>query len=238
MSNNIIIFDTTLRDGEQALQASLSAKEKLQIAYTLERLGVDIIEAGFPVSSQGDFKSAQTIAKEIKNSRICGLARCIDSDIDITAEALKVANSFSLHLFLATSSLHIKHKLKHSVNDILALASHSIKHARRYTDDIEFSCEDAGRTDPDNLCRVVETVISTGATTINIPDTVGYTIPFQFGNIIKDLFNRVPNIDKAIISVHCHNDLGMEVANSITAIQAGALQVEGTINGLGERAGN
>ncbi len=238
MSNNIIIFDTTLRDGEQALQASLSIKEKLQIAYALERLGVDVIEAGFPVSSPGDFKSVQAIAKEIKNSRICGLARCVDNDIDIAAEALKVANSFRLHLFLATSSLHIEHKLKRSFNDILALANHSIKHAKRYTDDIEFSCEDAGRTDADDLCRIVEMAIDAGATTINIPDTVGYTIPCQFGNIIKDLFNRVPNIDKAIISVHCHDDLGMSVANSLTAIQAGARQVEGTINGLGERAGN
>lgn len=238
MSNNIIIFDTTLRDGEQALQASLSIKEKLQIAYALERLGVDVIEAGFPVSSPGDFKSVQAIAKEIKNSRICGLARCVDNDINIAAEALNVANSFRLHLFLATSSLHIEHKLKRSFNDILALTSHSIKHARNYTDDIEFSCEDAGRTEPDNLCRIVEMAINAGATTINIPDTVGYTIPSQFGNIIKDLFNRVPNIDKAIISVHCHDDLGMSVANSIAAIQAGARQVEGTINGLGERAGN
>ncbi|CNE34337.1 2-isopropylmalate synthase [Yersinia mollaretii] len=238
MSQQVIIFDTTLRDGEQALQASLSVKEKLQIALALERMGVDIMEVGFPVSSPGDFESVRTIAQQVKNSRVCALARCVDKDIDVAAEALRIAEAFRIHVFLATSTLHIESKLKRSFNDVLAMAVHSVKRARNYTDDVEFSCEDAGRTPIDNLCRVVEAAITAGATTINIPDTVGYTTPYQFGGIITDLYERVPNIDKAIISVHCHDDLGMSVANSITAVQAGARQVEGTINGLGERAGN
>ncbi|HFT5242445.1 TPA: 2-isopropylmalate synthase [Yersinia enterocolitica] len=238
MSQQVIIFDTTLRDGEQALQASLSVKEKLQIALALERMGVDIMEVGFPVSSPGDFESVRTIAQEVKNSRVCALARCVDKDIDVAAEALRIAEAFRIHVFLATSTLHIESKLKRSFDDVLAMAVHSVKRARNYTDDVEFSCEDAGRTPIDNLCRVVEAAIGAGATTINIPDTVGYTTPYQFGGIITDLYERVPNIDKAIISVHCHDDLGMSVANSITAVQAGARQVEGTINGLGERAGN
>lgn len=238
MSHQVIIFDTTLRDGEQALQASLSVKEKLQIALALERMGVDIMEVGFPVSSPGDFESVRTIAQQVKNSRVCALARCVDKDIDVAAEALRIAEAFRIHVFLATSTLHIESKLKRSFDDVLAMAVHSVKRARNYTDDVEFSCEDAGRTPIDNLCRVVEAAIGAGATTINIPDTVGYTTPYQFGGIITDLYERVPNIDKAIISVHCHDDLGMSVANSITAVQAGARQVEGTINGLGERAGN
>lgn len=174
----------------------------------------------------------------MKNSRVCALARCVDKDIDVAAEALRIAEAFRIHVFLATSTLHIESKLKRSFDDVLAMAVHSVKRARNYTDDVEFSCEDAGRTPIDNLCRVVEAAITAGATTINIPDTVGYTTPYQFGGIITDLYERVPNIDKAIISVHCHDDLGMSVANSITAVQAGARQVEGTINGLGERAGN
>ncbi|HDL6964836.1 TPA: 2-isopropylmalate synthase [Yersinia enterocolitica] len=238
MSQQVIIFDTTLRDGEQALQASLSVKEKLQIALALERMGVDVMEVGFPVSSPGDFESVRTIAQQVKNSRVCALARCVDKDIDVAAEALRIAEAFRIHVFLATSTLHIESKLKRSFDDVLAMAVHSVKRARNYTDDVEFSCEDAGRTPIDNLCRIVEAAINAGATTINIPDTVGYTTPYQFGGIITDLYQRVPNIDKAIISVHCHDDLGMSVANSITAVQAGARQVEGTINGLGERAGN
>ncbi|WP_440867138.1 2-isopropylmalate synthase [Symbiopectobacterium purcellii] len=238
MSQQVIIFDTTLRDGEQALQASLSVKEKLQVAYALERLGVDVMEVGFPVSSPGDFESVQTIARQIKNSRVCGLARCVDKDIDVAAEALRVAEAFRIHVFLATSTLHIESKLRLSFEQVIEKAVHSVKRARNYTDDVEFSCEDAGRTPIDNLCRIVEAAINAGATTINIPDTVGYTTPYQFGGIITTLYDRVPNIDKAIISVHCHNDLGMSVANSITAVQAGARQVEGTLNGLGERAGN
>ena len=238
MSNQVIIFDTTLRDGEQALRASLSVKEKLQIAYALERLGVDVMEVGFPVSSPGDFESVQTIARHIKHSRVCALARAVDKDIDVAAEALKVAEAFRIHTFIATSTLHIESKLRRSFDDVLAMAVHAVTRARRYTDDVEFSCEDAGRTPIDNLCRVVEAAIKAGARTINIPDTVGYTIPSQFGGIIETLFNRVPNIDQAVISVHCHNDLGLSVANSIAAVQAGARQIECTINGIGERAGN
>lgn len=238
MSQQVIIFDTTLRDGEQALQASLSVKEKLQVAQALERMGVDVMEVGFPVSSPGDFESVQTIARQIKNSRVCGLARCVDRDIDVAAEALRVAEAFRIHVFLATSTLHVESKLKKSFDQVVEMAVHSVKRARNYTDDVEFSCEDAGRTPIDNLCRIVEAAINAGARTINIPDTVGYTTPNQFGGIITSLFQRVPNIDKAIISVHCHDDLGMAVGNSIAAIQAGARQVEGTLNGIGERAGN
>ncbi|MDP5254420.1 MULTISPECIES: 2-isopropylmalate synthase [unclassified Vibrio] len=238
MSDQVIIFDTTLRDGEQALSASLTVKEKLQIAYALERLGVDVIEAGFPVSSPGDFESVQTIARHIKNSRICGLSRAVEKDIDAAAEALKVAEAFRIHTFISTSTIHVQDKLRRSYDDVVDMAVHAVKHARRYTDDVEFSCEDAGRTPIDNLCRMVEAAINAGATTVNIPDTVGYTVPSEFGGIITNLFNRVPNIDKAVISVHCHDDLGMSVANSISAVQAGARQVEGTINGIGERAGN
>ncbi len=236
--NNVIIFDTTLRDGEQALQSSLTQREKLQIALALERLGVDIIEAGFPVSSPGDFESVQAIAKTIKNSRIAALARAIDKDIDAAGEALKAADSFRIHTFIATSTIHVESKLKKGFDDVVEMAVRSVKRARNYTDDVEFSCEDAGRTPIDDLCRMVERTIDAGATTINIPDTVGYTIPSEFGGIIRTLYNRVPNIDKAILSVHCHDDLGLSVANSIAAIQAGARQVECTINGIGERAGN
>lgn len=238
MNDQVIIFDTTLRDGEQALSASLTVKEKLQIAYALERLGVDVIEAGFPISSPGDFESVQTIAKHIKNSRICALSRAVAKDIDAAAEALKVAEQFRIHTFLASSTIHVESKLRRTYDQVVEMAVAAVKHARNYTDDVEFSCEDAGRTPIDNLCRLVEAAIHAGATTINIPDTVGYTVPNEFGGIITELFNRVPNIDKAIISVHCHDDLGMSVANSIAAIQAGARQVEGTINGIGERAGN
>ncbi|URJ23109.1 2-isopropylmalate synthase [Blochmannia endosymbiont of Camponotus sp. C-003] len=238
MSQKVIIFDTTLRDGEQALQASLNVKEKLQIAFALERLGVDIMEVGFPVSSPGDFESVHTIAKHIKNSLVCALARCVDNDIDIAAEALKVAKNFRIHIFLPTSFVHIQSKLKKNFDQIIEMTIHAIQYARKYTDNIEFSCEDAGRTNIDNLCLIVEIAIQSGASTINIPDTVGYTTPYQFGKIITSLYNRVPVIDKAIISVHCHNDLGMAVGNSISAIQAGARQIEGTINGIGERAGN
>ncbi|EKO3656312.1 MULTISPECIES: 2-isopropylmalate synthase [Vibrio] len=238
MSDQVIIFDTTLRDGEQALSASLTVKEKLQIAYALERLGVDIIEAGFPVSSPGDFESVQTIAKHIKNSRVCALSRAVAKDIDAAAEALKVADAFRIHTFISTSTIHVQDKLRRSYDDVVDMAVQAVKHARNYTDDVEFSCEDAGRTPIDNLCRMVEAAINAGARTINIPDTVGYTVPSEFGSIIQTLFNRVPNIDKAIISVHCHDDLGMSVANSIAAVQAGARQIEGTINGIGERAGN
>ena len=238
MSQQVKIFDTTLRDGEQALPASLTVKEKLQIALALERLGVDIIEAGFPVSSPGDFTSVQTIAREIKNATVAGLSRALAKDIDACGEALKVAERFRIHTFIATSDIHVGTKLKKSQDEVVEMAVKAIQHARQYTDDVEFSCEDAGRTHIDYLCRMVESAIKAGATTVNIPDTVGYTTPTEFGGIIQQLFNRVPNIDQATISVHCHNDLGLAVANSLAAVEQGARQVECTINGIGERAGN
>ena len=238
MSDQVIIFDTTLRDGEQALSASLTVKEKLQIAFALERLGVDVMEVGFPISSPGDFESVQTIAREIKNSRVCALSRALPKDIDAAAQALKVADAFRIHTFISTSTIHVENKLKRGFDDVLEMGVNAVKYARNFTDDVEFSCEDAGRTPIDNLCRMVEEAIKAGATTVNIPDTVGYTIPSEFGGIIQTLFNRVPNIDKAIISVHCHDDLGMSVANSITAVENGARQIECTMNGIGERAGN
>lgn len=238
MSNRVMIFDTTLRDGEQALAASLTVKEKLQIALALERLGVDVMEVGFPVSSPGDFKSVQTIAQTVKNSRVCALSRALEKDIDAAAQALSVAEQFRIHTFISTSTIHVESKLKRSFDQVLEMAVGAVKYARRFTDDVEFSCEDAGRTPIDNLCRMVEEAIKAGARTINIPDTVGYTLPSEFGSIIQTLFNRVPNIDQAVISVHCHDDLGLSVANSITAVQHGARQIECTINGIGERAGN
>ncbi|QKJ85825.1 2-isopropylmalate synthase [Paramixta manurensis] len=238
MSQQVIIFDTTLRDGEQALQASLSVKEKLQIALALERMGIDVMEVGFPVSSPGDFESVQTIARTIKNSRVCGLARCVEKDIDAAYEALRVADAYRIHTFLATSPMHIATKLRSTLPEVIDRAVRMVKRARNYTDDVEFSCEDGGRTPIDDLCRVVEAAINAGATTINIPDTVGYTLPHEYSNIISSLIDRVPNIDKAILSVHTHDDLGMAVGNAVAAVQAGARQVEGTLNGLGERAGN
>jgi 2-isopropylmalate synthase len=238
MDNQVVIFDTTLRDGEQALNASLSVHEKLQIALAIERLGVDVMEVGFPVSSPGDFESVQKIAQTVKNSRVCALARAVEGDIQACADALKVADQFRIHTFISTSDVHVQQKLKKDFADVEAMAIHAVKFARKFTDDVEFSCEDAGRTPIDNLCRMVENAIKAGATTVNIPDTVGYTIPNEFGGIITNLFNRVPNIDQAIISVHCHNDLGLAVANSMAAVQAGARQIECTINGIGERAGN
>ncbi len=238
MSQQVIIFDTTLRDGEQALQASLSAKEKLQIALALERMGVDVMEVGFPVSSPGDFESVQTIARTIKNSRVCAPARCVEKDIDVAAQALKVADAFRIHTFIATSPMHIATKLRSTLDEVIERAVYMVKRARNYTDDVEFSCEDAGRTPVDDLARVVEAAINAGARTINIPDTVGYTMPFEFAGIISGLYERVPNIDKAIISVHTHDDLGIAVGNSLAAVHAGARQVEGAMNGIGERAGN
>ena len=238
MSEQVIIFDTTLRDGEQALQASLSVKEKLQIALALERMGVDVMEVGFPVSSPGDFESVQTIARNIKNSRVCALARCVEKDIDVAAESLKVAEAFRIHTFIASSPMHIATKLRSTLDEVIERAVYMVKRARNYTDDVEFSCEDAGRTPIADLARMVEAAIAAGATTINIPDTVGYTMPFEFANLITGLYERVPNIDKAIISVHTHDDLGLAVGNAIAAVHAGARQVEGTLNGIGERAGN
>ncbi|RLV61648.1 2-isopropylmalate synthase [Parashewanella curva] len=238
MNNQVIVFDTTLRDGEQALASSLSVHEKLQIALSIEQLGVDVMEVGFPVSSPGDFESVQTIARTVKNSRVCALARAVEADIQACADSLKVADQFRIHTFISTSDIHVLQKLRREFSDVEQMAINAVKFARRFTDDVEFSCEDAGRTSIDNLCRMVESAINAGATTVNIPDTVGYTLPNEFSSIVEQLLNRVPNIDKAIISVHCHNDLGMAVANSMSAIEAGARQVECTINGIGERAGN
>lgn len=237
-ANKVWIFDTTLRDGEQALQASLSAKEKLQLAQAIARLNVDVMEVGFPVSSPGDFASVQQIAEQVKGPVICGLARAIEADIDACGEALKKAERQRIHTFIATSPVHLQYKLRTTLESACERAVASIQRAAKYTDDIEFSCEDAGRTPIDDLCWIVEKAIAAGATTINIPDTVGYTIPAEFAAIITDLRNRVPNIDKARLSVHCHNDLGLAVSNSIQAVQAGARQIEGTVNGIGERAGN
>lgn len=238
MSNKVFIFDTTLRDGEQSLPSSLSVEQKLSIARQLARLNVDIIEAGFPISSPGDFESVQTIARTVTGPVICGLARTVEKDILTCAKAIAPAQRGRIHTFIGTSVIHAEKKLRKSEEEILELVSRSVRLACRKCGDVQFSPEDAGRTGIDFLCRVVETAIACGAKTINIPDTVGYTIPQQFGEIIKTLFNRVPNIDKAVIAVHCHNDLGMATANSITALQYGVRQIECTMNGIGERAGN
>lgn len=238
MNNKILIFDTTLRDGEQALISSLSVDQKLRIARQLAKLNVDIIEAGFPVSSAGDFESVCAIAKEIDGPIICGLARAVEKDILTCAKAVKFAKRPRIHTFIGTSAIHTEKKLRKSEDDILDMVKTYVRLARKNCDDVEFSAEDAGRTGIDFLCRIVEAAIDSGAGTINIPDTVGYTIPEQFAGIIDQVLNRVPNIDKAIISVHCHNDLGMATANSLTAVAHGARQVECTVNGIGERAGN
>ena len=236
--NKVFIFDTTLRDGEQAPGASMNEKEKLEVAFQLERLGVDIIEAGFPVISKGDFNSVKNVAKYIKKSRVCGLARSIKKDIDACYNAVKGAKRPRIHVFLATSKIHLEYKLKRSKEEILKMAVDAVKYAKKKTDDVEFSPEDASRTDKDFLYSIVEAVINAGAKTVNIPDTVGYGVPDQFGQLILDIRNNVPNINKAIISVHCHNDLGIAVANSLAAVKNGARQVECTVNGIGERAGN
>ena len=234
----IRIFDTTLRDGEQSPGASMNLSEKLEIAQALESLGVDVIEAGFPIASPGDFEAVSEISKNIRGSTICGLARCNEKDIDRAWEALKHAQKSRIHVFLATSAIHREFKLKMSREEIVQRAIDGVKRAVGYCDDIEFSPEDAARTESDFLCQVVEAAIEAGATTVNIPDTVGYATPTHMGNVIADLVNRVPNIDKAVISVHCHNDLGLAVANSLAAVEAGARQIECTVNGIGERAGN
>jgi len=234
----IIIFDTTLRDGEQSPGASLDTNSKIEIARQLARLGVDVIEAGFPIASKGDFSAVHKVATSVKGVSICGLARAIKSDIEICAKAVKSARMPRIHVFLATSKVHMKYKLKKAESEILKLAAWSVGYARNFCDDVEFSPEDASRSDRDFLCKVIEGVISAGARTVNIPDTVGYAMPMEFGSLIRDIRNRVPNINKAIISVHCHNDLGMSVSNSLSAIENGAEQVECTINGIGERAGN
>ena len=234
----LIVFDTTMRDGEQSPGAAMSKEEKIRIARQLERMRVDVIEAGFPASSDGDFDSVQAVARIIKDSTICGLARANEKDVRRCGEAIRVARSPRLHTFIATSNIHIEKKLRMEPSQVIDQAVRSVTWARDYTDNIEFSPEDAGRSDIDFLCRIIEQVIKAGATTINVPDTVGYTLPEQFGGLIKTLRERIPNSDKVVWSVHCHNDLGLAVANTLSAVMAGARQVECTINGLGERAGN
>jgi 2-isopropylmalate synthase len=234
----ILIFDTTLRDGEQVPGCKLNTKEKVDLALDLERLGVDIIEAGFPISSPGDFASVNEISKSITNATVCALSRAVEKDIQTAGEALKFAKRPRIHTGIGTSDLHIKSKFKSNREDILVRAIQCVKWARKYTNDVEFYAEDAGRTDNDYLAKVIEAVIDAGATTVNIPDTTGYCLPHQYGEKIAYLVNNVSNIDKAVISCHCHNDLGLATANSIAGIIKGARQIECTINGLGERAGN
>ncbi len=238
MDQQVFIFDTTLRDGEQVPGCKLNTKEKLTLALHLEALGVDIIEAGFPISSPGDFESVTEISKVVKNATICGLSRAVQKDIEVAAEALKFAKRPRIHTGIGTSDYHIKAKFNATREEILERAIQSVKWAKNFVDDVEFYAEDAGRTDNEYLARVVEAVIRAGATVVNIPDTTGYCLPQQYGEKIAFLMNNVPNVDKAILSCHCHNDLGLATANSIAGVIAGARQIECTINGLGERAGN
>ena len=238
MSDKLIIFDTTLRDGEQSPGASMTKDEKVRIAKILEKMRVDVIEAGFAIASQGDFEAVQAVAKAVKDSTVCSLARALDKDIDRAGEAIKNTNSARIHTFIATSDIHMQMKLRMTPDEVVSQAVRSVKRATKFTNNIEFSPEDAGRSDIDFLCRIIEAAIDAGATTINIPDTVGYNIPHQFGETMKELIERVPNSDKAIFSAHCHNDLGLAVSNSLSAVLNGARQIECTINGLGERAGN
>ncbi|MBU1124670.1 MAG: 2-isopropylmalate synthase [Candidatus Omnitrophica bacterium] len=234
----IIIFDTTLRDGEQAPGASLTAPQKLEIAFQLEKLGVDIIEAGFPVASPGDSQAVQAIARNIKKSGVCALARCLAQDIEAAAHAVKPARHPRIHVFLATSKIHLQYKFRKAEEEIMGIAKDAIVRARTFCDDIEFSPEDATRSERPFLFKIVESAIKAGARTINIPDTVGYSYPQEIYSLITDIRNNVPNINKAVIAIHCHDDLGMAVANSLSAVLAGARQVHCTVNGIGERAGN
>ena len=236
--NRVIIFDTTLRDGEQSPGCSMNLEEKLRVARALEEMGVDVIEAGFPIASNGDFEAVREVARVVKNSTVCGLARASYKDIDRAWEALKGAARPRIHSFLSTSPLHMKFKLQMEPKEVHQAVIDSVSYARNLCDDVEWSPEDGSRTEHDFLCRCVESAIKAGARTINIPDTVGYAVPDEFAGVIRMLIERVPNIDKAIISVHCHNDLGLAVANSLAAVKSGARQVECTINGIGERAGN
>jgi 2-isopropylmalate synthase len=236
--DRVFIFDTTMRDGEQSPGASMSLEEKIQIARVFDELGIDIIEAGFPIASPGDFEAVSEVSKILKNSIPAGLSRASKKDIDACHEALKAAPRFRIHTFISTSPLHMKHKLNKTSEQVLDAIKESVTYARNFTDDVEWSCEDGTRTDMDYMCKTVELAINCGAKTINIPDTVGYTTPSEYIKIITTLKNKVPNIDKAILSVHCHNDLGLAVANSLAGVEAGARQVECTINGIGERAGN
>ncbi len=238
MKDHLVIFDTTLRDGEQSPGASMTREEKLRIARQLERMRVDVIEAGFPAASNGDFEAVKAVAEAIKESTVAGLCRAFDRDISRALEAIRPARSGRIHTFIATSPIHMEKKLRMAPDDVIVAAVNAVRFARNAIDDVEFSCEDAGRSDLDFLCRIIEAVIEEGATVINIPDTVGYNVPEQFAERIRLLRERIPNSDKVIWSVHCHNDLGLAVANSLAAVVAGARQVECTINGLGERAGN
>lgn len=238
MSERVYIFDTTLRDGEQSPGVSLNVSEKVEIARQLSKMGIDIIEAGFPVTSPGDFAAVQAVAREVKGATVAGLCRANFKDIDTAWEALKEAEQPRIHTFIATSDIHLKYKLRKNRDEVLEAAVAAVKYAGKYTSDIEFSAEDASRTDLDYLCQVVEAVIDAGAKVVNIPDTVGYATPEEFYAFLTQLFQRVRNIDRAIISVHCHDDLGLAVANSLAAVKAGVRQIEGTINGIGERAGN
>ena len=238
MSEKVYIFDTTLRDGEQVPGCKLNSKEKLDLAVRLEELGVDILEAGFPVSSPGDFESVNQIAKTLKNTVVCGLSRAVQNDIEVAAAALKPAKRFRIHTGIGTSDLHIKYKFNATREEIIERAVNAVKLARNFTDDVEFYAEDAGRTENEFLARVIEAVVKAGATTLNIPDTTGYCLPYQYQEKMAYLSNHVKGIEKAILSCHCHNDLGLATANSIAGVMGGARQIECTINGLGERAGN
>lgn len=239
MNNTIIIFDTTLRDGEQSPGASLNTRQKIAVALQLEKLGVDVIEAGFPIASPDDDNAVKEIARAVLGSRVCALARALDKDIDIAYQAIKNAQSPRIHTFISTSPLHLKYGMKKSQGEIITMTKHAVKRARGYVSDVEFSAMDASRTDIKYLCKVIETAISAGATTINIPDTVGYAIPSRWHEFIHGIRARVPRFsDNIVLSVHCHNDLGLATANALAAIEAGASQVECTINGLGERGGN
>jgi 2-isopropylmalate synthase len=237
-ADRVTIFDTTMRDGEQSPGASMHLDEKLRIAEALEALGVDVIEAGFPIASNGDFEAVFEVSKLLRETTICALARAGSKDVDRAAEALRPAARKRIHTFIATSPLHMEHKLQMTADEVHQAVIDSVNRARNHCDDVEWSCEDGTRSDADFLCRVIESAIKAGARTINIPDTVGYTIPSEFSALIEMIRNRVPNIDKAVLSVHCHNDLGLAVANSLAGVAAGARQIECTINGLGERAGN
>jgi len=238
MADRVLLFDTTLRDGEQSPGNTMNTPEKLRVAKQLEALGVDIIEAGFPIASEGDFDAVRLIAETIKNSEVAGLARANNEDIDRAWEAVKIAKKPRIHTFISTSDIHLKHQFRKNKEEIFQIAVNAVKRAKKYTDNVEFSAMDATRSDWDYLCKVFTAVIDAGAITLNVPDTVGYAVPDEFGKLIRYIKTHVPNISKAIISVHCHNDLGLAVANSIAAIRNGARQIECTINGIGERAGN
>ena len=238
MADRVYVFDTTLRDGEQSPGVRLTLPEKLEIGHALVALGVDIIEAGFPISSPGDFESVQTLARELKGVQVCGLTRAREKDIDVAGEALKPAEHPRIHTGLGVSENHLQFKLKMTKEEALAVGVNAVKHATRYTDNIEYFMEDSGRAEKDYVYKVVEEVIKAGATTINVPDTTGYSIPEEYRSLMADIRNNVPNIDKAVLSCHCHNDLGMATANTLAGVLGGARQVEVTVNGIGERAGN